>query len=129
CSSTPSGTTGRGPRMLAYHNTTPGTVLAPGSRIRTVWLLTGLGQLSAGVNPFDASTDKVNSGAQDVISGVTARQLGYVTNVPPAIGPGDLGVVLDIRVSSTGPARTVAEFANFLADLPGFGTIRLDRIG
>lgn len=115
--------------MVTFQNIGPGESLAPGSRVRTVWLLTSLGQLSAGVNPFADSTDKVTQGAQQIIDGLTSRQLGYATNVPPSIAPGDRGVVLDIRLSSTGPARTAAQLASFLDDLPGIGTVRLDSLG
>lgn len=103
----------------------PGDRLAPGSRIRTVWLLTTGGEFAAGVNPFADSTDKVTQGAQQIIAGLTTRQLGYALNVPPAIKPGDLGVVLDIRTSSNGNGFTAAELASYLDDLPGFATIAL----
>jgi hypothetical protein len=114
---------------IAFQGISPGGTFAPGQRIRTVWLLTGLGEVAAAASPWSNATDRVSKGAQSVIDGVTARQLGYVTNVPPAIAPGDLGVVLDIRLASTGPARSAAEVARFLADLPASATIRLDRIG
>ena len=44
--------------MVTFQNIGPGETLAPGSRVRTVWLLTSLGQLSAGVTGSPA----VNSG-------------------------------------------------------------------
>ncbi len=115
--------------MVTFQNVTPGETLAPGSRIRTVWLLTGVGQLAAAVNPFADQTDQLTQGAAQIAEGLTSRQLGYATNVPPAIAPGDLGVVVDIRLSSAGPAKTAAQLASFLDDLPGFGTVRLDSLG
>lgn len=102
---------------VEFQGVGPGERLAPGSRVRTVWLLNTAGEVSAAINPFRDATDELGRSAQAIIDGVTSQAIGFVTNVPPAIAPGDLGVVLDIRLVSSGNGITAGTLADALQDM------------
>lgn len=102
---------------VAFRGLGPGTQVGPGSRLRTVWELNTAGEVSAALNPFRDATDELGRSAQAIIDGVTAQGIGYILNVPPAIAPGDLGVVLDLKTVNSGNGMPAAALADSLQDM------------
>lgn len=100
-----------------FLGTAPGERLPAGSRLRAVFQVNGFGEAMAGLNPWGNSTDVLNDAATAIIEAVPTRGIGYVINVPPAIAPGDLGVVLDIRLQSDGNGLLASEVASSLDDM------------
>lgn len=112
---------------VTFQGVAPGERLPAGSRVRTVWLLNTYGEILSGINPFGNSTDEVNDSAKIIIDAVASRGIGFVINVPPAIAPGDLGVVLDLKLAAAGNGFLASELASGLDKMAS--RLTLSRLG